>query len=272
MKQKKNTVYIIILFTILVIDCSNPKIDPGDYFKGINGAFILYDSRDDSFITYNDQRCNERFTPASTFKIPNSLIALETAASPDEHTIIKWDSLRNPRSEWWNSEPFIHWAQDHTLRTAIKYSVVWFYQELARRIGEQHYKDYLQKIGYGNENISGGLDTFWLSSSLKISAHEQIDFLRKFYTNEFGFSRRTVEIVKNILILENTDNYTLSGKTGGGQDENGKSIGWFTGYVEKDDNVYFFALNLEGDDFASIAEKRISITKEILRALEILPE
>jgi len=134
----------------------------------------------------------------------------------DENFIIKWDSLRNPRQNWWTSPPFDMWGRDHTLRSAIRNSVVWYYQEIARKVGEENYKKYLQQIGYGNQDISGGLDSFWLSSSLKISADEQLEFLKKLYANELGFSKRSTDIVRDILVLEKTEDYTLSAKTGGG--------------------------------------------------------
>jgi beta-lactamase class D len=126
---------------------------------------------EDKYTSNDFRRAKERFLPASTFKIFNSLAALESGVIKDQDEIIKWDSI--PRG--WEK-----WDMDHNLRSAIKYSAVWFYQELARRIGEEKMRSYINKTGYGNKNIEGGIDLFWLQGELKISAMEQIEFLKKF--------------------------------------------------------------------------------------------
>jgi beta-lactamase class D len=130
----------------------------------------------------------------------------------------------------WTDAPFVYWKKDHTLRSAMKYSVVWYYRELAIRIGEERMKNYLAKFEYGNQDISGGLaskrmfEAFWLNNSLKISADEQIEFLRKFYDEKLSVSKHSTEIVKQILVQEETAEYKLSAKTGGGWN-NGKALG-----------------------------------------------
>ncbi|NOY05366.1 MAG: class D beta-lactamase [Chlorobi bacterium] len=259
-----------LLVLLSIFPSCGPDLE--HYFSGVDAAaFVLYDARNDEFIRYNEQRCRERFTPASTFKIPHSIIALETSVLEDENTVIEWDSVRVPRQEWWNREPFLHWTRSHTLATAIKYSVVWYYQETARRIGVRNMKSYLEKMAYGNEDISGGIDRFWLGSTLKISADEQVEFLRKFYNNLLGVSERTTNIVKDILVLEKTGSYTLSGKTGLSSRENGRFLGWFVGYVERDDGVFFFALNMEDRDLDLISGTRIPVARAILTDLGILP-
>jgi beta-lactamase class D len=178
----------------------------------------------------------------------------------------------------WTEAPFVHWKQDHTLRSAIKYSVVWYYRELAKRVGQERMKKYVSDFGYGNQDISGGINSpnlfeaFWLNSSLRISADEQIEFLKKFYAGKLPVAERSTNIVKDILVLEKTDQYTLSGKTGGGALPKGKSLGWFVGYVETKGNVYFFATNIEGANYAAIRDRRIELTKQILRELGHLPK
>jgi len=165
----------------------------------------------------------------------------------------------------------VHWAQDHTLRSAIKYSVVWYYRELALRVGQQRMKQFVTRFNYGNEAVSGPIDNFWLDGSLKISANEQVEFLRAFYKGQLPVSRRATEIVKDILELERTSTYKLSAKTGGGSISEGVYIGWFVGYIETKDNVYFFATNIEGANFAEIRDKRVELTKQILVGLGVLP-
>jgi beta-lactamase class D len=195
------------------------------------------------------------------------LIALETGVVEDENFVIKWDSLKTPRQDLFNP----NWARDHNLRSAMRYSVVWYFQEVARRVGEENYKKYLDQINYGNQDGSGGVDRFWLASTLKISANEQVEFLNKFYASELGFSQRATDIVKSIIVLEQTEQYKFSGKTGAGPRENGKMLGWLVGYVETKDNLYFYALNLNGDNFQAVSEKRMTLAKTLLKELKVLP-
>ena len=246
--------------------------DLSPYFKNTNGAFVLYDLKGNHYIRYNEQRCRERFSPKSTFKIPNSLIGLDTGVVRDADFTIAWNRQKYPPQDNWNQEPFIHWAQDHTLRSAIKYSVVWYYRELALRVGKQKMKKYITAFNYGNETISKDVDNFWLDNSLKISADEQVEFLKEFYAGRLPVSKRATEIVKDILVLENTPAYKLSAKTGGGSIAEGRYIGWFVGYLETKGNVYFFATNIEGASFAEIRERRVELSKEILAALGYLPK
>jgi beta-lactamase class D len=245
--------------------------DLSPFFKDTVSAFVLYDSKRDQYMRYNEARCRQRFSPKSTFKIPNSLIGLETGVIRDAEFVIPWNRQKYPPQDNWNQEPFAHWAQDHTLRSAIKYSVVWYYRELALRVGQQKMKQYVARFNYGNKAVSGRIDNFWLDGSLRISANEQIDFLKAFYRGQLPVSSRTTEVVKDILELEKTPTYKLSAKTGGGSISEGVYIGWFVGYVETKENVYFFATNIEGTNFEGIRDKRIELTKKVLVGLGILP-
>jgi beta-lactamase class D len=247
-------------------------LDLSPFFQNTTGAFVLYDLKNDRYIRYNEERCRERFSPKSTFKIPNSLVGLETGVIKDAGFVIPWNRQKYPPQDNWNSEPFVHWAQDHTLRSAIKYSVVWYYRELALRVGLQRMKRYLGAFKYGNQKITGRVDEFWLDNSLKISADEQVEFLKAFYTGKLPVSKRSTDIVKDILLLEQTPLYKLSAKTGGGSIAEGKIIGWFVGYVETGGNVCFFATNIEGPNYMAIREKRIDVTKQILASLGYLPK
>jgi beta-lactamase class D len=245
--------------------------DLSPFFKDTNGAFVLYDQKNDRYIRYNEERCRERFSPKSTFKIPNSLIGLETGVIRDADFVIPWNRQKYPPQDW-NEYPFKHWGQDHTLRSAIKYSVVWYYRELALRVGQERMKKYVTAFDYGNRDISGDIDYFWLGGGLRISADEQVEFLKKFYAGRLPVSKRSTEIVKDILVLEKTADYKLSAKTGGGPIAEGKYIGWFVGYVETKGNAYFFACNIEGSSYAGIRDKRIDVTKRILAELGYLPK
>lgn len=252
----------LILFTLLTSLKSYgiETVNFRDYFKDYNGTFVLYDITEDTYVIYNKTQAEKRLSPCSTFKIFNSLAGLESGVIKDENYVIKWDKTKYEIDSW---------NMDHTLRTAIKNSVVWYYQELARRVGKEKMKEYLDKTDYGNNDISGGIDRFWLMSSIKISAMEQVLFLKKFIDYNLPFSKRSIDIVKDIMILDKTDSYTLRGKTGSGMKDGKGTLGWFVGYVQKKDKTYIFTANIEGQDKAKGAEaKRISL--EILKASGII--
>ena len=240
-----------------------------DAFDSVNGTFVLYDLEQNNYYYYNEDRANTRYPPMSTFKIPNSLIALETGVLDSANSMIVWDSTKIPCNPDWNFYPVSEWCRDHSLASAFKYSVVWYYQEVARRIGHDRMQEYLNKINYGNNDIDAGIDNFWFRK-LKISAKEQIEFLKAFYIEEIDFDPDNIGIVKDIMIIEETDNHVLYGKTGGGAIGDHHTIGWFVGFVETDDNVFFFALNMDGKDFISVRDSREKIAKEILTGLSVL--
>jgi beta-lactamase class D len=236
--------------------------DIGRYFQGIDGTFVLLDARSGQTLCHNPERARMAFLPASTFKIPNTLIALETGVADSPDFALAWDSTAAPRQPWWPAA----WARDHTLRTALPNSVVWYYKELARRIGPERMQSHLDRFDYGNRNISGGIDQFWLSGGLRISAEQQVDFLRRFHSGELPVSERSVQLVKDMLVIEDTPQYRLSGKTGlaGFGETSVAQTGWLVGYLERSGQVYFFATNIDvrksGD-----AAARMSITRAILR-------
>lgn len=241
-----------------------------DHFKEyydqfhVEGSFILYDQQNDKYILFNQEQTKQSFTPASTFKICNSLIGLETGVIKDENFIIPWDSVtrQNP-----------NWNSDHDLITAFKNSTVWYYQELARRVGGRQMKYWLDKANYGNADTSGSIDKFWLSGGLRISPEQQIDFLKRLHDNELPFSQRSMDLVKNIMITKDTLGYLVRAKTGWGE-QNNKNIGWYVGFVETKDNVFYFANCIQSTDFNNndFAKSRIEITYLILNELNITKE
>lgn len=251
-----------------------PDLSP--FFKGTTGAFVLYDQKQNRYVRYNEARCRERFNPKSTFKIPNTLIGLESGVIRDQDFVIAWDKQKYPQSDWGQGYPFDHWAQDQTLRTAFRHSVVWYYRELALRVGKRRMQEWLAKFAYGNQKIGERVDGFWLDGSLQISADEQIEFLKKFYAGRLPVSERTARIAKDVFLIEQTPTYKLSAKTGGGSKSGsgaGELIGWFVGYVERGgDDVTFFALNIDGANYAAIRDKRSELTKQILTELGYLPK
>jgi beta-lactamase class D len=257
---------IIALLFIITSSIFSQKIeerkDLKKYFDeyGHEGCFVLYDLNSDTYFKYNSKRCAEQFIPASTFKIFNSLVGLETGIVKDQFEIFKWDSVKRFYDKW---------NQDLDMANAIKYSAVWYYQELARRIGEEKMQYYISLNNYGNQNISGGIDQFWLDGGLRISADEQIEMLKKLYHNQLQFSQRTMDIVKNIMIIDQNDDYIIHAKTGWAirvEDQ----IGWFVGYVEKANNVFFFAINLQSKNPGEGFTSRKEITFKILKQFGII--
>jgi beta-lactamase class D len=243
--------------------------DLAAYFRRFPGTFVLYDLKNERYLRHDAARAARRVPPYSTFKIPNSLVGLETGVIADADFLIKWDAKKYPR--YGTVEPFIHWWQDQTLRTAFRRSVLWYYQELATRVGAERMKAHVDRLGYGNRDTSGGLTRFWLNSTLKISADEQVEFLKALYREELPVSKRALRVVKDIMTLEETPEYKLSAKTGGGPFGEGKALGWFVGYLETKGNVYFFATQIEGPNFLAVRDERIRLTREILKDLGHLP-
>ena len=243
---------------------------PQDYQKhfdkyGVKGSFVAYDLKKNTTFFYDEKRCNTRFTPASTFKIFNSLVGLETGVIPDTSYIIPWDGVKRGNYAPWN--------RDNSLKSAFKYSVVWYYQELARRVGEDKMQKFFSQNKYGNESIDSLLDSFWLSDyggKLRISQVEQIDFLEKLFKDELKFSRRNQQLVKGIMLVEEKDDYKLLGKTGMGSHD-GVCYGWYVGWVEKGNDTYFFATNIESNDYKNIMSGgRKEITLAVLQDLGLI--
>lgn len=240
------------------------KPELNEFFKkhAVEGSFLLFDSLNQTFTAVNYERTLKVFTPASTFKIPNALIFLETGVVTDQNTpVIKWDGTKY---DWPG------WNEDQTLRSAMRSSVVWFFQENARKVGKERMQKYVNLFDYGNKDISKGVDVFWLEDGMKISQMEQINFLRKFYSYSLPVKKRNIDIVKEIIELEKTENYRLSGKTGMAA-RVGQKIGWLIGYVETKGNVYFFATNIEQKDPSDLfGAARKEITMAMLKALGVI--
>ncbi|SHI27405.1 penicillin-binding transpeptidase domain-containing protein [Pollutimonas bauzanensis] len=246
----------------------DPAMDRAFADAGARGTFVLLDGQTGALACHDAARARSGFLPASTYKIPNSLIALETGVASGPGFALPWDSRRNPRQDWWPQA----WARDQTLATALPNSVVWFYRELARRIGPARMQAYVDKFGYGNRNIGGSIDHFWLTGDLRISALQQAQFLQRFYTEKLAVSHRSTQIVKDAIVLESTPAYRLSGKSGwAGMGEAGaRQTGWLVGYLERGEKVYFYALNMDMSKPAQ-GPARLALAKAILRGRGLMP-
>lgn len=232
-----------------------------DLYK-VRGSFILYDLKKNEHIYYNKEQINKQFTPAFTFSILNSLIALETGIIKDQNHEIPWDGIWHTNQEW---------NQDTDLKKAFKNSTVWYYKELSRKIGSVRMKEWLDKVQYGNADTTGGIEKFWLSGKLRITPQQQSDFVKRFYLNELPFSEKNISIVKNIMIHKQEAGYTQYGKTGWGF-HNKQDIGWYVGFLESKGNTYIFSTCIQCTDpeNKSFAKARVEITQKILQKLKLI--
>ncbi len=199
--------------------------------RNVNGTFVLKNMSTGDIKIYDIERSDRTYLPASTFKILNSMIALQTAAIKSVDDTIKWDGV---------SRGLAAWNKDHTMRSAMPVSCVWFYQALARRIGKEHMQYWVNQVAYGNKNIGKEIDDFWLQGEIRISANEQLVFIEKLINNQLPFDKEIQESVKELMVTDSNEKYTIHSKTGWT-----KQIGWNVGYIEAKNNKWIFAMNMD---------------------------
>jgi beta-lactamase class D len=250
---------------------NNVTVDDGlkKYFDDnhVTGTFGLFDNAQGQFTVYNLSRFKDSaYLPASTFKIVNSLIGIETGRIVNEKMVIKWDGIvrRFPGGDTAKA-----WNKDLTMEEAFKVSAVPYYQQVARRIGKDTMQHWLDTIGYGARYgravITTKIDTFWLDNSVKVTADEQLGLVKKLYFGQLPFQKRTQDIVKKVMLQDTTAKYKLYYKTGWGFKEDGSALGWIIGWVEENKHAYFFALNAEGPHNTNMVPVRLNILKAILQ-------
>lgn len=261
----KSVTYCLLLIAncLLFSSCSvnNAKVDNSlkKYFdeNNVDGSFTLLNNATGEVTVYNMALDTQRFSPASTFKIVNSLIGLQTGRITDEKMLIKWDGVKRP-AELWN--------KDMDMTEAFKVSSVPYYQEVARRIGRDTMKTWIDSIGYGNKNIDGPIDSFWLNNRLKISADEQLGLVKRLYFDQLPFRKSAQQIVRDVMLQENNTAYKLCYATDWGLDEKNNDLGWVAGWIEENNHVYFFVTFTKamkpGTDIKIISMK---ITEAILK-------
>jgi beta-lactamase class D len=226
----------------------------------------LYDNGTGRFIIYNLSRFKDSsYLPASTFKIVNSLIGIETGRIVNEKMVIKWDGVVR---KFPNGDTAKDWNKDLTMEEAFKVSALPYYQEVARRIGKDTMQFWLDSLKYGTHKITTKIDSFWIDNSLKITPDEEMGLVKRLYFGQLPFQKRTQDIVKKVMLQENTANYRLSYKTGLGYRENGNVLGWIVGWIEENKHPYFFVLNIEGAHDTQIIQARLEILKSILKQEE----
>lgn len=280
-------------FAILALSCTRKPVPAGNpivahvanedfgwagdldkVFGDTVGTLVVYDTSTHRYLRHNPQRAKARFSPCSTFKIPNTLIGLESGTAANSDHEIRWDETKYPKQPWWDTvlKPLgLDWARSHTLRSAFRESVVWYYKELARAIGPERMQTQLERMDYGNRDVAGGIDQFWLMSSLRISADEQVAFLTRLYERKLGLSERTSELAESIFEIERGEGYQLSAKTGTGVGTDEPGVAWYVGSVKRDGKQYHFALNVAGSTLAELARDRDRIGRGVLVELGLIP-
>lgn len=228
-------------------------------FKGYTGAFVVKDLSDGSIVKYNEKLLNERDNPCSTFKIVNSLIAIDSGVMKVSDSKMKWDGKKR--------EIATH-NQDQDMQSAMTNSVVWYFQKVAEKIGKDRMKEYLHTLKYGNEDISSGLTNFWLGKggSLLVSPYEQVDFMERLFENKLPVKKESMSDVRQLIKLKTEGDNTLFGKTG---TSSGAKFGWFVGAVKHKDKTYVFATNIRANENAYGFNAK-KITESLLSKMGLL--
>jgi beta-lactamase class D len=263
--------FLVFLLLAFVAGCSPNNVDVddslGDFFKkeNVTGCFALLNNNTGGFTIYNlDRYKDSAYLPASTFKIVNSLVGLQTGVIANDSMVIRWDSVTRPVAAW---------NKDLSYYEAFRVSAVPYFQEVARRIGKDTMQFWLDSLHYGSAKITTHIDTFWLDNSLKITPDEELGLVKKLYFNQLPFYRINQEIVKRAMLMEDKPEYKLSYKTGwsGWDEKTNRQIAWMVGYVEENNHPYFFVLNFESKDRnQDIPAIRSRIVKGILSQLGFL--
>lgn len=260
----------LLLFIILSCSQNNVKQDKSlkKYFdeNKVEGCFALMNNATGKFTVYNLNRYRDSsYLPASTFKIVNSLIGLQTGKIVNDSMVIRWDGVKR-RVEDWN--------QDLTMYKAFRVSAVNYYQEVARRIGKDTMQLWLDSLKYGvmdlkeKVTLKTAVDSFWLDNSLKVTPDQQLGLVKRLYFDQLPFFKSYQEVVKRAMLFEDNANYRLGYKTGWGFTEKGHSIGWVVGWIEENKHPYFFVLNIESPDKDfDMWNVRMKILKDILKQL-----
>lgn len=269
--MKYPLILLLIVCCLMACDSTDKSfsLDLADMYDKyhLEGCFLLKSLKSGELYVYNPNRCERGFIPASTFKIVNSIAALETGIAPDENLLIKWDS---------SVRQIAAWNQDHTMKTAFQVSCVPYYQEVARRIGALRMQEWVNKLKFGKMDIrEENIDDFWLKGNSSITPYQQLDFIERLANNQLPIQASTHKKVKEIMVLASDDSgMIMRGKTGWGI-VGDKNIGWFVGFIERPDGERFvFVNNIESkveameDNVFMMCRK--NIVGEVLKKLGVI--
>ncbi len=230
---------LLALLPFVLVACSSTPAKKADHFEGMRGCFLLYNLKTQSLEAQMGEEafCNEQLPASSSFKVPLAVMAFDSGVLKDENTVLKWDGKKR--------ELKTH-NQDHNGKTWMRDSVIWFSQDVSKKMGKKKLQKYLKDFDYGNQDLSGGLTTAWIlraddKGALKISANEQLEFMKKLWGDSLPASKRAMQIARDITFLEESPNgYKLHGKTGSNfyDKERNLRIGWFVSHLQKGDQQY----------------------------------
>ena len=238
--------------------------------KVTQGSSLTESNETLSFV--NQSRAKQRFSPFSTFKVPNSLIGLDTQVIKDAKQTLTFNKESYPVQKWW---PSVWKLPEYNLNSAFKFSMVAIYRQLATDIGQDRMQSYIANFAYGNQDISSGLDSFWLNGSMQISAVEQVTFLQKMLQGKLALKAESIDKLKEVMLVESTDSYKLYAKTGAGKanasDKSSKAmLGWYIGFVENAQGTHYFAFNFTRESYAKMKASRVQIPMNHLKTAGVI--
>jgi beta-lactamase class D len=228
-------------------------------------AFVTKEAGGAARIQEGEGQARRRVTPCSTFKIANAVIGMETGAVAGPDHVMRYDEGKYPQTGFWVKA----WGKDLDLREAFRISAVWYFREMAMAVGREKMQGFLDRVGYGNRDTSGWAAPFWLGSSLRISAVEQVEFLDRLFGNAHGGKAGTLRALETMMYQETEGGRSLFYKTGTCTDLEAGPVMWLAGYVEDRGNRTYFALNAAGGDVNGMTGRRVEMAKERLGRLGV---
>ncbi|SET46372.1 class D beta-lactamase [Thalassotalea agarivorans] len=262
MRRKNYISRIIFLFVIIAHTSFAEDEKLAEVFakSPVAGSMVVEHLESKKRYVYNPARAKQPFTVASTFKIPNTLIALQAGVATNAETRFKWNG-----TDYWLKS----WNKDQTLASAFQVSCVWCYQQIAQQVGAERYKAYIKSMDYGTLPDAFDVENFWLDGTLKLSAEAQVNFLKKLQGKTLPFEQKHFALFKTIMLAEQTATYKLYGKTGWAP-QGEAPVGWYVGYVESENGTWVFALNLALKQRQHLALRK-QLAKEALISLGAIP-
>lgn len=202
--------------------------------SGVKGSFVLFEPARERYRVFDPQRAERRTLPAATFDIANALVGLEVGAIADESEVFPWDGTTKPLEAW---------ERDHTLGSGLRDGVAWMFQEVARRTGKSRMREWIDRLEYGNRDLSGGIEHFWTRGGLRVSAMEQVRFLHRLAEGRLPMTQRAQRLVRSALAVEKTRERTLYAHAGAVA-TGGDAVAWWVGWIERKGRPQaYFAMN-----------------------------